>query len=176
MRTPSLWLASALIGGLVAVAAGGCASAGGTPTSAPTAIPTASPTVTPSPTIDVALLAQNYLAIVDKLNREDGDLWASYGTQQTWGQAQALGAGYAQIEQDFQKALGTLAFPESMQADLQNVLKTSEAERIIQLQLSTVQTNAEASPLWKNAAASEKARLSAINKLRQDLGLPPAKQ
>lgn len=181
MRMHRLWLASALIGGLVVLAVGGCASAGATPTPAPTATPTPTPTltprstVTPSPTIDVALLAQNYLTIVNKLAREENDLWANYGTQQTWGQFQALGTGYAQIDRDFMTALGTLVFPESMQADLQEVLRTVDADRVIELQLSAVQIEAKASALLKDAAASQAACTRAIDKLCQDLGLssPP---
>lgn len=179
MRTHRFWLASALISGMVVLAAGGCASAGATPTPAPTAAPTASPTLTPSPTVtpsptfDVALLAQNYLTIVDKLAREEDDLWANYGTQQTWGQFQALYTGYAQVDRDFMTALETLVFPASMQADLQQVLMAFDADRLIQQQLSAVQTDAQAGPLLKDAAASQVACTNAIDRLRQDLGLAP---
>jgi hypothetical protein len=143
-----------------------------------TPIPTLTPSPTPveSPTIDIATLAQNYLAAETETTDEYNALWAEYEKQRTWSQFHALYAGYADSEQSFMMALGAQVFPDSMQADLQEVFGTTYSERAIDLQLSTVHADADASPLIKDLEAAWAAASKARSQLRADLGLPPIQE
>ena len=186
MRTRRFWLVIVLSGGLVAMAAGACASARASPSQAPSATiyatpsPTPSPTLgptlgpTPSPTIDIAALAQQYLALATKANDADDALSKKYPAQLTTvNQVHALYAGYAATEGDFATGLRAMVFPESMQTDVHEVLKDEAAEQVIQLELSKVKTWADADLLYKDLDAASNARSGACNLLRGDLGLPP---
>jgi hypothetical protein len=137
--------------------------------------PTASPMVKPSPTIDMGLLGQNYLAIATKYNDYLDQLWADYGQQSTRAQDHALYGGEADAAKTFMDRIDQLVFPESMQADVEALLNTTEAERVLALQLLTEGTNAEARSLFKKWDAARTAKTNAASKVRSDLALPSTK-
>jgi hypothetical protein len=118
------------------------------------------------------VLAQNLVTIETKATDEYAALWANDGAPSTWGEFDALFAGYADSERRFIAALGSQAFPESMQADLQSVLGQTEAEQAINLELSKVQTDADAKPLLQRLETAWVAAGKARDQLRKDLGLP----
>jgi len=101
--------------------------------------------------------------------------WRGALATQTWGQFDYLFAGYADAEQAFITALGTLVFPEWMQADLQEVLTTAETERAIALPLSTTQSDTYfiVGELGQDFLTAWIAAGTACDQLGHDLGLPP---
>lgn len=171
---------------LVAVfAIGGCSAqavstappastASPTPSASPA--PTPSPTLAPSPTINITLLAQNYSALERKRLDADIAIWSDYGARVTLREQNAIDSGYADADEAFMTALGKQLFPESMQSDLQQVYKTVDAERTIEIQISSASTWAVADSLttgWKSAST---ASMNAINQLAHDLGLGDIEQ
>jgi hypothetical protein len=125
---------------------------------------------TPSPTLDIHLLGQQYLAlaaasnvVLDTFNAKSKAL----GSYPSTAQIQAISTPLAVANQTFDNAVLRLAWPASMVADV-HALVAADSPEISDL------NNAAATQAWFDQLNRDaNGASSAANIVRSDLGLPP---
>jgi hypothetical protein len=159
---------------LAAFLIAGCSLAGTpAPTKAP-ALPTGVTTTTPAPTFDLMALAQEYLIVAGDSNKVLKALLKQCPDGVGFKQQRTCWAKMAEIQQTLLKAYTELSVPPPLQADFAALRQAVAAYIVVLRQGAMVKTIAALRAIEPKIAKAASLVTAAANKVRADLGLPPA--
>lgn len=160
------WIAVAILAFLVA----GCSLVGSPAISLPPPPPPAQPT--PAPTIDLKVLAREYLTVAGDSNKAHDELDKRCGGSLIFSQQKICYRREAEIEQTLLKAYTELKVPPELEPEFAALRKAVAAYEVVLRQGAAVTTNAQLRAIKPKVASAAKAVTAAANKVRAKLGLP----
>lgn len=155
---------------MLAALVAGCSLVGTPAVSLPPTPPPGQPT--PAPTIDLKVLAREYLTVAGDSNKAHAELQKSCGGSLSLSQHKICFRREAEIEQTLLKAYTELKVPPELEPEFAALRKAVAAYDLVLRQGAAVKTTSELraiQPKVDNAAAAVTA---AANKVRAKLGLP----
>jgi hypothetical protein len=160
-------IAAAVFAFLVA----GCSLLGGSPSpSISVAPPPGAPT--PAPTIDLNVLAREYLTVAGDSNKAHAELLASCGGTLSLSRQKICFRREAEIEQTLLKAYTELKVPPELEAEFAGLRQAVAAYDVVLRQGAAVKTTAQLRAIQPKIDAAAAAVTAAANKVRAKLGLP----
>jgi hypothetical protein len=148
----------------------GCSLTGSAAPSKAPAPPGGAPT--PAPTIDLAVLARQYLVVAGDSNEAHDALRAQCSGSLSLKQAKTCFAKEAEIEQTLLKAYTELKVPPQLEADFAALRQAVAAYDVVLRQGAGVKTTAQLRAIQPKVDKAAAAVTAAANKVRKDLGLP----
>jgi hypothetical protein len=161
-------IAAAVFAFLVA----GCSLLGGSPSSS---IPVAPPpgTPTPAPTIDLKVLAREYLTVAGDSNKAHAELQTRCGGTLSLSAQKICYRLEAEIEQILLKAYTELKVPPELEPEFKALRLAVAAYDKALREGAAVKTTAQLRAVRPKIDAAAAAVTAAANKVRAKLGLPP---
>ncbi len=167
MRSSALVVAACL---LAACLSAGCSLAASLVPSKAPAPPPGQPT--PAPTIDLKVLAREYLIVAGDSNKAHDVLEKQCDGVLSLKAQKTCWAKEADIERTLLKAYTELQVPPQLEADFAALRQAVAAYETILRQAAAAKTNAEARAFTTKVNSKSTAVTKAANKVRADLGLP----
>jgi hypothetical protein len=148
----------------------GCSLMGSAVPSLPAAPTPGQPT--PAPTIDLKVLAQEYLTVAGDSNKAHKELEKSCGGSLTLSQQKICFRREAEIERTLLKAYTELKVPPELEPEFAALRKAVAAYEVVLRQGAAVKTTAQLRAFLPKIDGAARAVTAAANKVRAKLGLP----